>query len=383
MNAPTQIHGFCDDAFLPLKEAFTQNFEDDLEWGAALAATKHGKPVVDLWAGSASQHGARRWERDTVVYVASLTKTAAILSALIAVDRGLLDLDTPIARYWPEFGQHGKDKVTVRDAFTHRTGVPGLKQPATVRIYNHWDAAVKRVADEKPWFEPGVDACYHALTMGLILGELVRRTDGRRPRQFFAEEIAEPIGAEFSIGLPLEKPLRLLSTMVVDGAAPEHLESGAIGRQLLDSFSAEPMEPCIATLRRENPSEDGVGNARGVARYCSILANAGMLDGRRFLSRELVAEATREQFDGVDKFIGPVRYGLGFGLHSDVFPAPVPTSFHWGGYGGTWVVMDVPSGVAIAYTMNRGFLPANLGLDARQARFWAVMEPLLRREARG
>ena len=148
----TQIHGVCDQRFQPLKDAFQANFDTGLELGASLALTYQGKTVVDLWAGWADLERTRPWERDTLVRVCSTAKIAAILSLLMLIDRGLVELDAPVARYWPDFAQGGKGGVTIRDALTHQGGVPGFDPPVSRDLLLDWDAAAARLAAEPHWF---------------------------------------------------------------------------------------------------------------------------------------------------------------------------------------------------------------------------------------
>lgn len=371
-----EIHGSCDDRLVPLKDAFRQNFEEGLEFGASLCVTHRGKPVLDLWAGSFDQAGRVPWQEDTVIGVMSVTKIATILCTLMQVDRGLLDLDATVASYWPEFGQAGKDKVTLRHVLTHRAGIPGLKTPVPSRTLGDWDAVIRLIEQEEPWFEPGTVACYHAINLGFILGELIRLTSGKRPREYFHEEVASKIGCDFSIGAWPTTPFRHLGTRFnVEEHPPEE---GSIQQRVLQSYSLEPEEPCWDVISRDSPATNGWGNGRSIARFCAIFANGGQLDGIRFLSRNLVEEASSSQYYGEDKLIGTIDYGLGFGLHSGEFAAPTPSAFHWGGAGGLWAVMDLKSGISAGYAMNRCLAPEDTLVDDRQARLWGVLGPIMR-----
>jgi CubicO group peptidase (beta-lactamase class C family) len=196
-----EVHGFCDERFAPMRTAFVTNFEKDLEVGASLAMTYRGRTVLDLWAGYADLERTRPWQEDTIAVVASTTKIPMVVALLMVIDRGLIELDQTVAHYWPEFAQGGKGAVTVRDVLTHQAGVPGLDPPSTFEVLCDWSAVTARIAAEPLWFGGQRRVCYHSHTFGLLAGELVRRVDGRRPRQFIREEIAERIGADFQVGL--------------------------------------------------------------------------------------------------------------------------------------------------------------------------------------
>ena len=195
-----EISGLCDERFTPVRDAFAANFKNGLEVGASVAVTLDGKPVVDLWGGEAVQ-GKAAWQEDTIVNVYSTTKTMAATSILVAVDRGLLDLDAPVASYWPEFSQNGKEDVLVRHVMSHSAGLSGFDPPIEKSQIYDWDGIVAGLAAQKPWWTPGKESGYHAITQGFLQGEIIRRVTGKSIGIFFREEIAEPLGADFHIGL--------------------------------------------------------------------------------------------------------------------------------------------------------------------------------------
>ncbi|MHA2181018.1 MAG: serine hydrolase domain-containing protein, partial [Promethearchaeota archaeon] len=199
-----EIHGFCDDRFTAVKEAFQQNFKTEGEVGASFAATINGKFVVDIWGGYADKAKSRPWEKDTIVNVFSTTKVMTIICALMLVDRGQLDLDVPVAKYWPEFAKNGKDKILVRQIFSHTSGLAGWEEKITIDDLYNWNKAVSLLAAQKPWWDPGTSSGYHALTHGYLLGELVRRITGKSLGTFFREEVSNPLNADFHIGFGQE-----------------------------------------------------------------------------------------------------------------------------------------------------------------------------------
>ena len=337
------------------------------------ALTHRGKSVVDLWAGYADPEKTRPWEEDTIVLVYSTTKIMAAICALIVVDRGLLRLDQRIAHYWPEFEQGGKEKVTVRDALTHRAGVPGFAQPVTYKTVENWDEITARIAAEPHWFGGRRVLCYHPFSYGFILGELIRRVDGRKPAQFFREEIAETIGADFQIGLSAQSELARVATPrnpFGGGArfAPESLAGRVVNSMI-------PGEVDWDFLSADFPSGTGFGNGRSIAQVCAILAMRGELDDARYLSKRMVREVGKQQVYAEDPLMGWMRFGLGLALHSKYFPAPSPTSVHWGGYGGSWGLADPRARVSLGYTPNN--LMVSDGQDPRLNRFTLVLGDLL------
>lgn len=352
-----EIFGTCDDRFIPLRDAFAANFKNGLEVGASVAVTLDGKPVVDLWAGEAVQGGSL-WQEDTIVNVYSTTKTMAATSILVAVDRGWLDLDAPVAQYWPEFAQNGKEAVLVRHVMSHSAGLSGFDPPIKKKsqLYD-WDAIVAGLASQKPWWTPGDGSGYHAITQGFLQGEIIRRVTGKSIGNFFREEIAEPLAADFHIGLDAMHDPRV-GALVPPGSnlAGTDTDPDSIASRTFSSCSLDATEPATAEWRRaEIPAAGGIGNARSVARILSMLACGGEVDGIRLLREETVARILEEQTNGIDKVLGiPVRFGMGFGLIDKQFPlSPNERAFFWGGWGGSLAVVDLDVRLSIAYVMNR------------------------------
>jgi CubicO group peptidase (beta-lactamase class C family) len=351
-----ELHGFCNDGYAPVADAFNDNFEQGLELGASVAVTVDGEPVVDLWAGDADPRGTP-WERDTIINVYSTTKTMASICMLMLVDRGLLDFDAPVARYWPEFGQNGKEGVLVSHVMSHTAGVPGFEPPITATALYDWDTIVKGLAAQAPWWEPGTASGYHAITQGFIQGEILRRIDGRTMGTFFRDEVAEPLGADFYIGLPASEDGRVAELIppVVDMANQEFDPESIAGRTLL-SCLLDATEPRTREWRgAEIPAAGGTGNARSVARVHSALACGGTVDGVRLMGPESVERVLEQQSDGKDLVIElGVRFGMGFGLWLDDWVmSPNPRHFFWGGYGGSIALVDLDERISIAYVMNR------------------------------
>ena len=365
----TEISGSCEPRFEAVREAFTRNLDEGLDHGASVSVVLRGETVVDLWGGLADAAGSRPWERDTIVNVYSTTKTMTALSALVLADRGELDPGSPVARYWPEFAQQGKEGVLVRHLLGHTAGLSGWDQPLTPEALYDWDLVTSLLAAQAPWWEPGTRSGYHAITQGYLVGEVVRRVTGRSLGTFFREEIAGPLGADFHIGLPDSEDGR-----VGDLLPPAEALGGAalgdnIAQRTLSNPSLTALEPRTSAWRRaEIPAAGGIGNARSVARVQALVANGGQLDGVRLLSPEGCDVIFREQMRGPDLVLGlPLRLGMGYGLSDPELPiGPNPRTCYWGGWGGSIVVVDLDAGLCFAYVPNR--MDSTTTGDRRSAR---------------
>jgi CubicO group peptidase (beta-lactamase class C family) len=359
-----QINGFCDERFASVGAAFEKNFRLDLELGATFAVAVQGEFVVDLWAGYSDQDRARPWQEDTIVGVSSSSKVVTALCGLMILDRGLIDLDAPVARYWPEFAAAGKANIPVRYLFCHASGVAGWDPPVSWKDLTDWDGAVSRLASQAPWWEPGTVSGYHAMTFNFLIGELIRRTTGLSLGTFLRKEVTDKIDADFYLGLPESKVECLAETA---GARREMDEDSfayrTIGVLMADE---EPSSFRIDPLWRKTEA-NGYGNARSLVKLGSSLANGGSLYGHGFMSKETARLAYQEQIYTHDHYFdAPVRLGLGFGLASKEYPLPFPNAFHWGGYGGSVVVMEPDSKACWSYVPS--MLDPALGGDSRSRR---------------
>jgi CubicO group peptidase (beta-lactamase class C family) len=274
-------------------------------------------------------------------------------------DRGQLDFDAPVAKYWPEFAANGKAAVKVSHLMAHSAGLSGWREPITKEDLYDWEKCVSLLAAQAPLWEPGTASGYHAITQGYLQGELVRRVTGRSLGTFFRDEVAGPLGADFHIGLPASEDHRVADLVPPDLSAA--LGTGAIqpdtlaARTLL-SCPLDATEPRTRAWRgAEIPAAGGTGNARSVARVHSALACGGEVDGVRLMSADGVERILEEQISGTDGVLGvPMRFGMGFGLMSDLIPlSPNKRSFFWGGWGGSLAVIDLDAEVSVAYVMNR------------------------------
>jgi CubicO group peptidase (beta-lactamase class C family) len=349
-----EIGGEFDERFVGVAEALAANIDRGVDVGASVAVVLDGEPVVDIWGGHKDVERTEPWERDTIVNVFSTTKTMTTLCALIRADRGELDFDAPVARYWPEFDQAGKGSIEVRELLGHTSGLSGWSEPLAVQELADWERCTSLLAAQAPWWEHGTMSGYHAVTQGFLIGEVVRRITGTSIGQFFSQTIAEPLGADFFIGLPPAADDRVAPLIP---AAPEDLaklrfpELGV--RTLANPRIVGEVTAEEGWRRAELPAANGHGNARSVAAIQSIVACGGEAPGTRVLSEDGVAAIFRQQSDGRDLVLDlPLRFGMGYGLASETMPMG-PRTCAWGGYGGSLVVNDLDARITVAYVMNR------------------------------
>ncbi len=355
------IHGDCDPRFAAVRDAFAANFAAGREVGAAFAATVDGRMVVDLWGGHADAARTRAWERDTIVNVFSTTKAVTALCAHMLADRGVLDLDAPVARYWPEFAQSGKDAIPVRMLLSHTAGLAAIRQPLRVETLYDWDRYAGIIAAETPWWEPGTANGYHAMTFGHLVGEVIRRVSGASVGRFVRDHVAGPLAADFHIGLP-ESDDRRCAEMIpatireMAAAGLGAADPGSLRARVLENPPLRPRHANTPAWRRaEIPAANGHGNARSVARILSALACGGALNGVRLLGDAALARAIEPQAHGRDLVLGfRIKWGLGFMLASPELPlSPNPRAFGHGGWGGSLGFVDLDASVSWAYVMNK------------------------------
>ncbi|MCH2621242.1 MAG: beta-lactamase family protein [Acidimicrobiales bacterium] len=367
----TEICGNYDPAFAQVVDAFEKNFEEG-DLGACCAVFVDGQVVVDIWGGIADFEKNTLWGKDTIVNVWSTTKTMAAICTLMLYDRGLIDLESPVYKYWDIFAQNGKENVLISHLLSHSAGLPGFDSPITEDQLFDWDYTCNRLASQATWWEPGSVSGYHPMTQGWLLGEVVRRVDGRTLGNFFREEVAEKIGADFHIGLS-EKHfdrVALLDTSAVDGPVvltdetPHHFverveQHGRLGAKIANSDRWR---------KSEFPAANGHGNARSVAFIHNLIACNGASDEFELLSPDTVKRIFEIQTDDTDLILGvPIRHGMGFGLRSDLMPiSPNENACFWGGWGGSLAVIDVDARMSFAYVMNR--MAPSLQHDMRAGR---------------
>ncbi|MFJ4778143.1 serine hydrolase domain-containing protein [Streptomyces sp. NPDC088762] len=344
------VKGHCDQRFAAVHEALAALLcKDDV--GASAAVYVDGEPVVDIWGGYADADRSVSWERDTLTCVNSTTKNMTALCVLMLTDRGELDLSAPVAAYWPEFAAAGKENVLVRHVLSHTAGLPDPSGLTAVEQLYDWGSVTAGLAAQAPEWEPGTAAGYHALTFGFLAGEIVRRVTGRSLGEFFAEEVAKPLGADFHIGLPTEHDHRVAPLIPPPALTDEYAAgapSGPDGARRENTNAAIRVKDVNspAWRRAQIPAVNGFGNARSVALVQSVLANQGAACGVRLLSPRGCEPAWQEVFRGDDRVLGtPMSWTAGFGKFGD--------TFGWGGWGGSLVVSDPGARMTVAYVMNR------------------------------
>jgi len=331
------------DRFAPVRQLFDRNLADGTDLGAAFCVTVDDEVVLDLYGGFADEARTRPWRAETIVGVYSTTKTMAALTALLVADRGELDFASPVARYWPEFAAAGKADVTVAQVMSHSSGLCGWREPITSDDLYDWEKVTALLAAQEPYWEPGTASGYHVLTQGYLIGEVIRRITGRTLGTVFREEIAEPLGADFHIGLPAAEDHRVADLVPpVDGPPTGSAELWSV---VADNPEMDPFITRTRSWRAaEIPAGGGIGNARSVAEIHAILANGGTSRGRR--------RALEPQVSGVDLVLGvPLTFGLGFALGAGLLPHE--HTLFWGGYGGSLALIDLDARTTIAYTPNR------------------------------
>ncbi|MFK8843778.1 serine hydrolase domain-containing protein [Streptomyces sp. Ac-502] len=358
-----EIQGSYDDLFTAAPGVLAALL-DAGDTGASVAVFVDGEPVVDVWGGCVDADRTAPWQRDTITGVWSVTKTMTALCALVLADRGQLDLDAPVVRYWPEFAAAGKDGVLVRHLLAHTAGLPHWNGPVE-ELYD-WPSATARLAAQAPQWEPGTAAGYHSLTQGFLVGEVVRRITDRSVGEFLADEVAGPLGADFHIGLSAEHDHRVALSVPPPSRDEDHLSSapGATAAPTAGTGIRVRDGNSIAWRRAQIPAASGFGNARSVALVQSVLACGGTVRGVRLLSQAGCDRAREEQFSGEDHILGmPMRYGLGYGLFGN--------TYGWGGWGGSMVVIDPDARMVVAYVTNQMREPGddNRGLEIVMAAY--------------
>jgi CubicO group peptidase (beta-lactamase class C family) len=366
------VHGACAPGFERVRAALAEILASGAEVGAALAVHVDGEPVVDLWGGHADAARTRPWGRDTIVNLYSVGKAVSAVCALRLVDAGRLDLNAPVARYWPAFAQAGKAHVLVRHLLTHQAALPAVAAALPSGAWADWEVMTEALAAQTPWWEPGAGHGYHVNTQGFLVGELVHRVTGHTLGAYLRDTIAAPARVDFHIGIGPELDARCADIV----PRPASLEDEDLRRRLavdpatlsgldLMRVNAYRNPPEISGTGVVNtrawraaavPSTNGHGSARAVARLYSALAGDGQLDGVHVLSPELIARATAPQVSGEDIVLQrPTRFGLGFQLTMRERPlGPSPRAFGHFGAGGSLGFADPDARVAFGYAMNQG-----------------------------
>lgn len=370
-------HGPCDPAFNSVRDLLEKNLADGEELGASICVNIDGKNVVDIWGGYADEAKTKPWKEDTITAVWSSTKVVTNLAALILYDRGLLDVNEKVAKYWPEFAANGKENIKVSHILSHSSGVSGWEPSAKMTWEDIYDvkSANAKLAAQEPWHTPGEYSAYHIINQGHLVGEIVERVSGKSLSQFIADEIAGPLGADFALGRP-ESDFPRIAHVV----PPPDIPTDAFGKLdpngvTVKTYLGSPLQGSGARAntpefwKAELGGMGGISNARALARIASIISLNGTVDGKQYLSPETINKATEEQVSGPDAILFFfVRFGLGFALQSpQSFPwIPEGRIVLWGGWGGSLVIMDLERRATITVAMNK-MQQVSIGNDCTKA----------------
>jgi CubicO group peptidase (beta-lactamase class C family) len=365
--ADVDIHGSCASRFERVRDAFERNFALRHEIGAAVAAWVDGELVVNLWAGTADAAGTRPWQVDTLATVLSGTKGLTSTCVHQLAERGELDLNAPVARYWPEFAQAGKEDITIAMVMSHRSGVIGPRQRLQWEQVTDWDLVCERLAAAEPWWEPGTAQGYHMTTFGFILGEVFRRVTGRTVGQYLRTEIAEPLGAEVHIGVSRAEQRRCadlvdkphIRKMLADVNAPgypttlaEHPKAGlavSMGFAPDDEVGSNDLD---LWREIEFPGTNGQVSALGLATFYNALAQEELLS-RQHMDLIRVSRGGLDTDLVLGKRVADHGWGLGYMLNQRCVNGPNPRIFGHGGLGGSFGFVDLENRIGYAYVMNR------------------------------
>ena len=365
------IGGYCDPAFASLRDAFVENFVDRGEIGAAVSLYRDGEKIVDLWGGWMDEAHSHPWREDTLCSVYSISKSMCALCTHILIERGLIDLEAPVATYWPEFAQNGKGAIKVRHVLGHYCGVIFNDSAKPGDIYD-WPAMISAIEQQAPAWPPETKGAYNSVNFGFIQGELIRRVDGRMVDVFLKEEVCDPLGVEFLFATGLAD-LGRVADMIDNPANAQYLNAGSGQTNVGRAWNAMPI-PRNASMVNEGhrrrglyPSGGGFTTARAIARILAMLGNGGEMDGVRIVSPETVARLSTEQWEEeADGMMGVhIRMGLGFMKNSppDIPMGLNPEAFGHYGSNGALAFADRERGIAFGCTTN--FVAAGAGVGDR------------------
>lgn len=353
-GSSTAIQGTWHTQFEPVKNVFQLQLDRGEDIGASACVFVDGESVVDVWGGWHDAAYTRPWERHTIAQMFSSTKTVTALCALVLADHGELDLDAPVAKYWPEFAQNGKSGILVKQLLGHTSGVAGWSEPTTLQDIYDCEKSTAQLAKQAPWWTPGRTSGYHGMSQGHLVGEVIRRITGKSLGKYLAEDVAGPVGADkdLYIGTPAEADHRV--SPLIQGK-PHDPPANRWAALALYNPRATPQDTwTVAWRRAELGALNGHGNGRGIATVQSILA-AGGANGVRLMSDAGRARVLEQQSDGPDLVTGlPMRWGMGYSLDGQIFGLPPSRRIGWwAGNGGSMAYVDLDARMSIGYVPNR------------------------------
>ncbi|KAI3329196.1 beta-lactamase [Xylariaceae sp. AK1471] len=380
-----EVHGNCTPQFEKVRSLLQQFIDSGEEVGASIAVNVDGEEVVNLWGGYADPESKHPWAEDTIVGIASSTKMITSLAVLMLVDSGAISVHDKVAKYWPEFAANGKENVEIRHLMSHTSGIAGWDEKITMDEICDPVTSAAKLAPQAPWWEPGTASAYHAWNFGHLIGEIVRRVTGMSLKQFIAERIAAPLGADFQLGVVEKDSPRVATSIATPPSKPAaDFKPGPLFMKAI----ANPMPPPDmgkrpAWRQGEVGASNGYGNAHSMNQILSTITLAGKEgngERKQLLSKATVDLIFEEQSRGMDLAIGtPIRFGIGYALKGDGDWVnewmPAGDIAYWGGSGGSLGVMDVGRKVTITYAMNKRS-PALIGNTASRAYIREIYEAL-------
>jgi CubicO group peptidase (beta-lactamase class C family) len=356
MTVTVPIEGACAPRFARVRDAFAANFARHGEIGAAFSIVQDGVVVADLWGGHADKAKTRPWRYDTLTNVWSTTKGVAAICFAMLVDRGKCRYEDAVARYWPEFAANSKERVTIAQMISHQAGLCGFAEPVTMDIIYDQDRAEALLAAQAPFWTPGEQSGYHALTVGILNNALFRRIEGRTLAAFVREEISTPFGLDIFIGLPdsdaqraseIVAPPTLSSTDA--NPVPSRAQQAALANPVLDPLWSNTRAWRLAPI----PSVNGFANAASLAMLYGAMANGGTLKGRRLLGSDAINAASRYLIEGPDAVLGlHARWAAGFLLNVHDIYGDRAGAYGHSGWGGSFAFADPDRRLGVSYVMN-------------------------------
>lgn len=358
------IHGTCAKGYEAVREAFAANFATTDEVGASVSLVRHGEVVVDLWGGYSDAARTKSWTRDTLANVWSTTKGMGALVCGMLVERGIIAYADKVSKHWPEFAAEGKGNITIGQMLSHQAGLCGPTVPTTVEEMCNHALMAERLAAQAPLWEPGSKSGYHALTVGILAGELVARVTGKSIGTWFRENVALPFEVDFFIGLPASEDHRVAEMIPAKTSnMPGTLNASQMAA--LGNPAPNARTPNERFWRgAELSSANGQGTASAIARVYGALAADGKIDGKELVKPATIRAMTAVQIEGTDEVLAmPSRWGAGFILNVGGLYGPNNESFGHSGWGGSFGFADPKTGLGMSYVMNQ--MGPDLAGDAR------------------
>ena len=362
-----EIHGECDPQFSKVKETFEKLYQEDREIGSCFAVYKDGNPLVELWGGFQDKDKTKPWQKDNLVTVYSTTKGVAAFCIALAMEKGLLKYEEKVSTYWPEFASNGKEDITVGMLMSHQAGICS-PETRNVDDYYNQNLMAEKLAGMTPIWEPGTASGYHSMTFGWLTSELILRVTGKSLGTFFREEVGDQHEIDFFIGLPESEDHRVAELVPFEIVRNENSEQQKIElteaqKSQRNSAGTLDIQNTKAWRQAEIPSANGQGNARGLAKFYSLIVPED--NSIKLLKDDTVNQMTTMQIEGRDLVLAvQVRWGVGFILNKHkVIYGPIESAFGHSGYGGSCAFGDPENKIGVSYVMNR--MLDNFNADGR------------------